>query len=128
MLTGRGRERERAETPVTTTCGPTGEKPGRSEIRLSSPAPTVPNPATPMRHWSLVVMAGRLVGSRVPRQQTSPLETVHRHSCGGSTGWRLVSGGASVLVKKPPTWPLSIWRTITLLGSSPPVSRRMLRP
>ena len=44
-----GRERERAETPVTVARPPAGANSGRSDRKVSSPAPTVPRPATPMR-------------------------------------------------------------------------------
>src|SRR5579862_9096147 len=49
MSTGRGRERERAETPTTSARPPAGAKSGRSARNFSSPAPTVPRPATPSR-------------------------------------------------------------------------------
>jgi hypothetical protein len=49
MSKGRGLERERAETPVTAVRPPAGAKSGRSERKLSRPAPTVPRPATPTR-------------------------------------------------------------------------------
>ncbi len=50
MSTGRGRVRERAETPVISARSPAGAKSGFSARKASSPAPTVPRPATPSRH------------------------------------------------------------------------------
>src|SRR5687768_11396600 len=50
MSIGRGRERERADTPATSTRPPAGANSGRSVTNLMRPVPTVPRPATPRRH------------------------------------------------------------------------------
>src|SRR5580698_10307600 len=76
MSNGRGRLRDRAETPVTAASRPTGEKPGRSLMRLSRPAPTVPRPATPMRQGSFLVMGARL--SRLRPATPPPLAPIQR--------------------------------------------------
>jgi hypothetical protein len=56
MSVARGRERERAHTPVTRAVAPVGEKSGLAAMRSSRPTPTVPSPATPIRH-SFVALA-----------------------------------------------------------------------
>ncbi len=67
MSTGRGRVRERAETPVTRALAPAGANPGRSERKFSSPAPTVPSPATPTRHSDFEVMTRAALPGIAPR-------------------------------------------------------------
>src|SRR5579859_4996047 len=78
--TGRARDRDLALTPVTWQTPPAGEKPGLAVMRLISPAPTVPRPATPMRQWDVATppppppSAGRRVLARAAQDLARALE------------------------------------------------------
>src|SRR5579859_7492469 len=97
MSKGRGRERDRAETPVTAARPPAGAKSGRSARKVRSPVPTVPRPATPTRQMRLSLIRLRSSGpsSRCPALTGSP----RRSLCeGGSLGRQGIVGAGQDVV------------------------------